>query len=253
MTDVSFIQRSRIGRGIFLLREQTLEVTTSVFGVNSARMFSLSSISPDYQPVAQRFWILILVPLILTVLALAAVSWILHDDRIQDTLAIYPLMLAIVWTIVTFNGVPRVELFVFFDHWRKPLFYIVREPAQRTDCERFIAALVDRIEMVAHGQRQEARHPISPIASAVKLASSDSAVGLKREDRWKLSIGCGVLAAAFPLIRLGGEWIEITFFVEMLGIAGGLLFGVLSFLAKERLRLLALFGLGLALIAPVIR
>lgn len=51
--------------------------------------------------------------------------------------------------IATLRGVPRVEIFVFFDHWKKPLF-IVREAAQAAACNAFVHDLIDQIEALDH-------------------------------------------------------------------------------------------------------
>ena len=83
-------------------------------------------------------------------------------------------------------------------------------------------------------------------------AVTPSQVQAAAEPYWKLAIYSGVLSAVYPLaaetVTALKEW---TFLVVMLGTFGGLLFGVFSFVAKERMRYVSLVGMALALIAPL--
>jgi hypothetical protein len=251
MADISFIQRSRIGRGIFLLRKDALEVTISSFGTKSSNRYLLRSIAPDYQLVAHRFWILIIAPLVLGIAAASAGVWILSRPTLPADLAILPALFALALLVASFRGIPRVELFLFFDHWRKPLFFIVRERHQSTECEAFLSVLVDRVECSEHGSPPSSPtlQPRDP--SAVRFPEADGErLSLAGQHRWVATVGCGILSAGFPIIA-PDEWANLTLMTVLFSTAGGLAFGVMSFVAKERSRLLAVIGIALSFVAPL--
>lgn len=251
MTDISFIQRSRIGRGIFLLREDTLEVTVSSFGTKSSNRHLLRSIDLDYQLVAHRFWILILAPLVLGIAAASAAVWILNRPTLPADLAFFPGLFALALLVSSFRGIPRVELFLFLDHWRKPLFFIVRERHQSSECEAFLSVLVERIESLERGSPPASSPIQSRDSSAVKLPEADGdRISLAGQHRWVAAIGCGMLSAGFPIVA-PDEWANLTLMVVLFATASGLTFGVMSFLAKERWRLLAVIGIALSFVAPL--
>lgn len=252
MAGISFIQRSRIGRGIFLLRDDLLEVTILSFGIKSTNSYPLRSIEPDYELVAQRFWILILVPLVISAALMGLTYVLVSQQMLPKAAAIYSALFALAFAIGAIRGVPRVERFLFFDHGQKPRFYIVRERHQTAECEAFLLMLVERIEQHEHGAVQIVA-PTRPavIESSVSLPNADGVrLSAPGENRWKIAIVSGLVSAGFPILATDA-WVDFTLLVVLLATGSGLSFGVGSFVVKERWRWLSLIGMALSFVAPL--
>jgi hypothetical protein len=135
-----------------------------------------------------------------------------------------------------------VVFYQFRNHWGNPIFNIVRERKQARECDAFVAQLVQCIELLAN------EVPPAPEARADGGSALSTTVG---QDRWKVSIILGAFAAALPLWQgalhyLGDMAFPFVFLVCVVGVA----MGVLSFLAKETWRWLALVGMALSLVPP---
>ena len=255
MPDATFIQRSRVGMSIFMLRADHLDVTVYHFGAKSSRQIPLKSISSEYQLMAQRFWYLILVPLVLAAACIGVAYAILSEEALPHIWTIYVVIFFVSAVVATLRGVPRVEVFVFFDHWKKPLFFIVREAAQAEECNAFVHDIIDHIEeRESDSPKTRSAHATgqSPGAAAAALRVAPKNRLARSEPHWMIALASGIFSAGYPLLAERvtglGDWM---FHMVFLGTFGGLLFGVLSFLAKERMRLLALVGMAFGLIAPV--
>lgn len=223
----------------------------SSFGTKSSKRYLLRSIASDYQLVAHRFWILIIAPLVLGIAAAGAAVWILGRPTLPADLAILPALFALALLVAALRGIPRVELFVFLDHWRKPLFFIVRERHQSTECEAFLSVLIERIECLERNALPTSTPSQPHDSSAVKLPEADGdRISLAGQNRWVIAIGCGMLSAGFPIVA-PDEWANLTLMVVLFGTMGGLSSGVMSFLAKERWRILAVIGIALSFVAPL--
>jgi hypothetical protein len=255
MEPVIFIQRSRLGRSIFMLGSEHLDVTAFNFGMKSAQKFSLKSISTDYQVIAHRYWFLILVPFVMAAACIGLSYAILSQDAIPHGPVFHVGIFLAAFIIATFRGVPRVEHIVFLDHWKKPLFYIVREAAQAEACNAFVDDLIDRIEEIETGIPRTASPPVTlrgSISVRYGQTVASSQMQVRSYHYWILAICSGALSAGYPIAAETVAALKQGMFpVVILGTFGGLLFGVFSFVAKERMRVLSLAGVALALVAPL--
>jgi hypothetical protein len=250
MAGLTFIQNSRLGRSIFQLRGEQLEVSW-FGGARAKKTFPLLGISPDYYRGRRRFHLLYIVPGVFGFFGLGAV-WI---ERVQNIVEhqfifLYPWILALAGIVGIIRGVPRVEFFQFYDHWRRPLFYLVRERSQADECDDFVRVVLDAIERVQAGDPLPATIP-PPAVSSVRLPDAHEAYFVG-EIRWQMSIALGNLSVLLALLPqtntdLGG----LLFFIVFGASVGGMLFAWLSYQRKERYRHFALVGAILSLTAPL--
>ncbi len=252
---MAFILRSWTGRRIFQLRSDTLTVSGEYFGQKSIQEIPLRSISPDYQRQAQRFSLLIVVPLILGALCLTLVVWLLTaDNEVVQALATYPAIFFIASIVTAFRGVPRTDFFVFSDHWKQPLLSVVRDPKQAKEFDTFVHELLDRIERIERDLPPTAANPVAPtMVSAVSVPTLDDAdSGAPSEWRWLASVIAGALSAAFPwLPKVAPIFDPLVFPVVFFASVGGLCWGIGSFMGKEPRRPWSILSLVLSVIAPV--
>lgn len=248
MSAFTFIQDSRIGRSCFQLRGDQIEVSW-LSGAQGGKTFALRSISSDYDRGLRRFPVLFLFPGLVAAVALGASALLLAQDVVPHDFVTYPGMFLIAGVVGVIRGVPRVEYFQFYDHWRRPLFYFVREAGQAEECDDFVRAFLDQIERVQRGEPAPAASPPPPISS-VHLPSAHDAYFVG-EIRWQISLVLGGLSAGLPFIpqfdaALGG----LLFFIIFGASVGGLVSTWIPYQGKERYRHLSLIGAILSLVAP---
>jgi len=255
MAHLGFLQRSRIGKAVFILYSETLEVTTHRLGARNVQVFPLHTLSADYHRTAERFYSIIVIPLVLA----GACMWLINvllvaDHPLAEGFLIYPFVGFFAFGWAALRGVPWVELLVFSNRGGHPVFYIAREKDQVDECDAFVDALLDHVEMIRQG--------VSPEDIREKKRRSESSVHLPgrskgrvfgpTEGRWKLSLAAGVISSGFqPLVENTVTLHDWILPVVLFSTIAALLFGVLSFIAKERLRYLAVFGMALSLVAPI--
>jgi hypothetical protein len=230
------------------------------FGLRSSAVHPLRTISADYTLAARRVHFLYVVPLVFGAVCFFMIRAMLNHPLPEgvNTLIIYPMMFLGAAAVAVLRGLPRIELFVFYDHWRKPLFYFVRETSQRAECDAFIQELLSRIE-------QSDCEPDPPTAETAAPALPDrpSAVVMPRDasinvfgasqPRWIISVICGIIA--FEFSQFANQITDdpaVYFLVIMPTVGGALVFGVLSILAKEQKRFLSLAGMLLGIAGPLI-
>jgi len=247
----TFVQRSRLGKKIFQIRNGVLEISTSRLSTGFAEhRFDLQTLDPDYQPRTGRLHILLILGGVGLVLSLA-VLWGLQNQTVIPREAVpyfsyWPgMMLAVSLGWVVY-GTRRVEYYVFCNHWKKPAFDIVREPAQTEECTRFILALVEHIKLAQSDlPAAERQTRAQAITSELLLVAPPPPIRRK----WKLSILCGVLACGLPLIpglaNLIDPLLELIVFALCAGSAAWCYF---SFDAREPHRWWSLVGAGLSAI-----
>jgi hypothetical protein len=239
-----FIQRSRLGRSIFALRGDQLEITSHLFGRKSETEIPLRMISSNYEVDARRYFVLIIVPLLFAIGCITIFCLLLRQEAWPQMFAMYPAMFTVMFVWIALKHVPRVEYFTFTDHWKKPLFSIVRERAQSNECEAFIRELLERIERTEKG--------LSPVESP-NTPVVDEDYDQPREQRWLLSILAGGVATGFPLIsQVLPEVAALTLAVVLAATTCGLIAGVQSFIRKERMKYGALLGIALSVLPFVI-
>jgi hypothetical protein len=241
MTDRVFIQRSRLGRTILVLRDSEIEVTVSNPNQSRSERFPLGTISSDYavQSVHFNFGVVALF-----FISVAGIAWAIVLSRLGGPFSIFAMYVAIFAGAMALAGVrliPRFDRFVFSDHWKRPLFFIARERGQREECDKFVRELLSRIERT--GASAEPAVPKPPL-------DFEEAVDAEPEWKWKVSVVAG---AATLVATIAGVYdpdvASVAFFLV---IGGPMCVGVSawqSFAEKERHSQRALLGVALALIA----
>jgi hypothetical protein len=248
--DVVFIQRSRVGRTIFTLREKELEVASHAFGQKYERTLPVRSISADYQVGAQRINRMIVGPVLVALACFSAAAWLLTHDMWPQMLGLYAGMLGVSFLLLGLRFIRRVEYFTFRDHWQRPLFSILREHEQSEECNSFVCQLLDRIERAESGQPEEARiRAAAPPMSAVRLPD-DSGRERPPNHRWLVSIIGGAISTVFPPVSESFVASPAALAVVVMFSTIGLIWAGMSFAAKEPKRLWASLGIVLS-IGPI--
>lgn len=236
----TFLQDSRVGRTYFRLVQDRLEVEPIAWKAGP-RTIPLRSINPEYFRGSRRFHRLYLIPTAIAAAGIGIVNYVLAQDELPNQLAIDGMVLVIAGTIGFVRGVRGVEYFQFFDHWKKPIFFIAYESANRSACEDFVRDLLDRIEHPDRGESVETVANVDPHSEAAARPTS--------ENRWKVALTLGCLAAALPFVpeidsMTGGLLFMVVFALEV----GALAAAYLAYEAKEHGRHYALLGAVLSLI-----
>lgn len=252
MEDYVFIQRGRLGRTIFRMRGDQLDIDVWRFGLRGRSSFALRSLSPDYEIRAVRVHWLYLWPAFVALVAGVIIYLMLSVPFPFRSLVIYPGIFLAVGVAGFVHGLKRVEFFLFSDHWKRPVVQVLREPGETKACDAFVTELIYRIE------QSNAGLPI--LVTPEDSASPRSAVRLPLlpEDSrpaaagncWLLAIVCGFLGAAPlavpPLADRGGEGLLLLMFLL---IVAALVYAALSYAQRERHRHRALIGAILALVS----
>lgn len=228
-----FILRSRIGRRIFTLKDDVLEVSVTSLDRRSEAVIPLRRISPDYEVGAARNNSAIAILLIPGVL-LGYFAWfLLSQDRIPRYLAIYPIIFGGAFITAAVQLIPRFEYFVFKDHWNRPLFTILRERGQTAECEAFIHAILDSVE------------GIEPTTSCADEAFAEPPA----QYWWIFAIVAGLGAVVVHVLASRNALVAFYYvpFV-VLASGGGISAAIGSFLTKERQKWWSLIGLVLSAI-----
>jgi len=250
MSDPIFVQKSRVGRTVFQIRGDQLEIYARNFGRRASGRIPLAQISSDYELVARRFPVLIYAPLGTAALSYALIYAAFHQTTVPREIATGPIVFFAISVLAVFRGVPRLEIFVFQDFWRRPLFYIVRESGQADACNAFVAALLDRIQAAETGEPVDPTTP-SEFASSLPKQGLAAVFG-SGQNRWWLALVAGIVSAGVPpalqdLPAFDPYMLPLVIFASI----GGLLCGTLSFVARERHRYWSLLGMAFSLVAPL--
>ena len=251
MSVPTFIQNSRIGRVIYQIRDGHLQISASKFGrgFNECRL-ALRSLNPNYTPRFVRLYALLVIPFVLALLCGVVIRGLFHQTLIRQEALIYiyqwPVTFGVVFLILAIRGIRRVEFFEFRNHWGKPVLHIIRERKQAAECAAFITVLVAHIELAQSDLPPEERTKLL----RQLVDDSTGASGLRPgQDKWKVSIGLGVLAVVFPLVPAVNYSSDPSLFpIIFLLCVGGAGFSIFSFLAKEPRRWWSVLGLVLSLI-----
>jgi hypothetical protein len=249
MADLAFIQKSRIGRKFFLLKDDSIEVTLTFRGKRQQERIMLRTVNDDYERIARYFRSLVVVPLVLSGFCFWIVYVILGQDRLPHEFGLYPGIFALSFLLAAIKGVPKVDTFQFYNHWERPIFYIVRERNQAEECDAFVGELLHRIECAEKGVQLRGEEQANSYA---QLTPGSLGLLLVGEYRWKTSIVLGALSAGLPwLTQITHRFDDYLFMLIFGATVGGVSFCVLSIQSKERFRFLSLAGAALALIAPL--
>jgi hypothetical protein len=238
MQDIVFIQRSRFGRTIFVLRGETLAITARQFGVETAHTYHVALIRADYRVSTRRAVGFIILTAVVGVVATGAIWFLIRHPPPWEHFVKYPaiVLLACLWQ-VWLHARP-LETFMFTDHWQQPLFSVVREPHQARECDAFIAELVDGIGRLERGQPA-----VDPAQTIPDLPDDPPA-----EVRWIIAVSAGIVAFVFPLVAWRFAAVGL-FAIPVVVVTGtcGLLATVQSYSARERKRRWCWLGLGLCI------
>lgn len=241
MADYVFILRSRLGRVIFTLKADRLEIYQKNFGRAETVEVALRSISPDYERVARRLPLWMLWPgFALVTICMGAYALLVSQDIGPREWAVYPAFcgLVLLWSITQL--LRRFDCFVFRDQWNREIFSIAREENQAAECDAFIRTLLDRIEAAEAG-----RPPRADPAPAEETIP-------RAEVKWKICLGAGILAMTLPLLNPIEPMMNFFIIVLVMGATTvGLLAASSAFSTKERMRYWCVLGLALC-VAPYV-
>ena len=234
-----FILRSRIGRNIYVMRDDALEITSRLFGTRHEQRIPIRTISPEYGVRGTRLLrvvTLLLLPVAACIIALRLLARIPH---VPDEMMWFPAEIGAVYLIAAIRFIPRFEWFEFKDHFGRTRFTILREPAQREECDAFIHALLDRIEGIEENSEEGSN------------TAPESIPPTDREGipRWKLAVGLSLFAIVVPpAARAMGESSDFFVIVPLvIGTGGSIVSAFYSHAWKERRRVWAFVAAAAAL------
>lgn len=252
MAALVFIQRSRLGRVVFTLRDDELEVMTQFFGNRFERKIPIRSIATDYHAVAHRSTRLIVLFLILAGVCIFLARLAFTQSVLPTIVGIYPTMFAVGFAAGALAFARRLEGYQFTDRWQRPLFVILREHDQIEECDAFVRELLDRIERQDAGlPLGNGREPPQRAASAVRVGTGEGEEAPAAQ--WKRAIIAGVVAAGYPLafFRMP-ELAEFSLPVFIVASTAALMTSGLSFVRNEPRKYWSLLGLALCAIPIVL-
>lgn len=241
-----------MGRKIFEIRDGAVFVSVRRFGRLRERRVSLSSLNLDYGTVAQRNHGAIVYSLG-GVMLFGGISWALWHLRSLPAgagmLLLYLPTIALGLSLISLiRWCPRMEFYVFTNHWRRQALAIMRERAQGEACDEFVRKLVVSIEA------DQATTPPANLADllAAQEGGVESSDGLAGGfQKWRASLAFGVMACALPLVPPAAHYLGALLFPLVFAFCvAAALFCVLSFAAKEPRRWWSLLGLASSLVPP---
>jgi hypothetical protein len=236
-----FILRSRVGRNIYVIRGDTLEVSWRLAGAYHNFKLPIRSISSDYEVRGARHLRGVILLLLPVALCIAAYRFLLHHPEWPDFLLQYPMYVGATYALAAIKLYPRFEWFVFKNHFGRPVFTVLREPRQRAECEAFIHALLDRIEQAEEGAAAE------PAMADLAAAAEPGAI-----PKWKMAIAFALFSFVVPPVwYLLGERSDIIVLLPgVFGSGGAIVTAIMSWAEKEHRRRWALVA-GLAALIPI--
>lgn len=250
-----FIQRSRIGGAIFVLRPETLEISEGRGHNEMNTTFNLKNLASDYDIRARHFPILVAIPLGISAVLTFVARLLYLAPELPSIFYIYALMFAAIFLVAAIRGTPAVEFFVFNNRMGKPQFRIVREKNQSEDCNNFIRLLVERIEKSERGEsliwsESDATRPV--LESSVRYGES-SVNDLSKGNWWKgaMVFGCGSVCT--PVVFYSNpDYHGFAFMLTLLLMTVGLMAGIMSLTNKEGRVFLVIVGMILSLVPAML-
>lgn len=249
----TFIQDSRLGRVIFQIRDGCLFISSQHFGRQIEDRVDLRSLTSNYEARAVRLYSWLVICLAGCLLC-AVVMWGLWRQTTvpRDALLIFGTWAAMSFGVCLLGAIratPRLFFYVFSNQWGNPALNLIRESRQAAECDAFVAELVAHIELAQSGLDQAAR---VRLLSELDTIVDESLGQAPDADKWKLSIGLGVLAVGLPAFPGLVEYSAgLLFPLIFLFCVGGMGFSYYSFLRKEPQRWWSLLGGALSLIPPI--
>lgn len=142
----TFIQNARLGRTIFQINGEYLEIDSHLFGDRNEWKVLLNSIDPDFEVGHVRMHIPLILFFGLTLGCLISAAFCFNSERIPGmflAISIYGAGISF-WLACVFWE--KLEILSFQNHWEKTEFQIIRESKQQAECDVFVAALIKAIE-----------------------------------------------------------------------------------------------------------
>ena len=231
---------------IFEIEGEYLHINGRYMGAKVRKRVLLRSLDPDFDYEIRRYLVPFVASMALVLIMAVLMRFILSTDYFPHVLAIWP---GYGLGIALFGGLiwwPKFAFFVFSDQWGKPAVRLTCEGKQRGECEAFVAELVAAIEnpglMLS---------PDPDVEEFEVEAIGETKTEPKSNWRWLVSILMGSLAVGLPWLN----WL-----MDVLGVLGfmmvftfsvlGAVCGIWSFLYKEDMRYMAIYGVLLSLIPP---
>jgi hypothetical protein len=146
MAEYSFIQRSRLGRRLFVLDCTRLVVSGRRAGRAFEAIFPLSDVSPSHERVSGRYYVLVTFPL-----AIAATISILIRGLVARTVVPCGIILIPGCLLVGYflfqavKGISPVEIIRFRNRQGIVLFDVVKEASQAAEFEEFISEVLSKL------------------------------------------------------------------------------------------------------------
>lgn len=220
------------------MKGDVLEISLSQASNRGQTQIPLRRISTEYDRFARRVPILYLPYFALCVPCCILVWLILRQNVVPHETIFSPCLGVLFFLMLAIRGLFKVEFFQFYDHWKRPIFFVIREGKQSSECDDFVQTLLERLEQIENDQPlidvEEKFAP--PIGISLPSPDEVSALGYG-ENRWKAAIIFGVISAGLSwpnaVVLLIGDFQTLI----VLGAAiAGAAFSVFSFIAKERFR-----------------
>lgn len=242
MPDRVFIQRTRLGRTIFVLRDAEIEVSQEIRGTLANTHFPLRLISSDYTVKTVQHHVAVAISLALVACCAGGLVYVFKHDSIPPIFGYFPAYGLVIFLIVALKLTPRFVVLEFADHRAKPLFSILREKEQANECDAFLRDLLDRIERAgsADGPIQTAPLPEPETADDIDAAP---------EWRWQVALVAGAFACLAPIVAHlvpGMSLFKIPTF--LLGAVVACTATLYSFIENERKKFWSVIGIALVVV-----
>jgi hypothetical protein len=233
-----FIQRSRLGKRIYELKDSTLTISGTFQFKKFEKKFPLGFTSPDYIRVRRRLHYLVQIPIVGVCIGLLALRIL---SFLPWGLYIYVVYLSGTWIVVSvcqaIRGIPPVEVVVFKNTNGKAQFDLVKEKKQSREFEEFVAKLTSAI-------RGEVRSTEMQMEIDADLDASKS-----NSYFWISSLVVGSLWLEISYLKF---WVTMEtgwdFFTGFLASLIGVGLCIASFAKNEKLRYLSLAGAALTFV-----
>jgi hypothetical protein len=142
------VQKSRIGRRTFEIRDGHVEIAWKAEGKNTQIRVPMTDIDPECEELVVRRPYMFIVPLALAVLVTLATRALLVQQTVPKYFAIWTGMCIPLFLWQAFRGLPPVELRRFRNRKGEVVFDVVREKTQARDVDDFIADLRMQIKAI---------------------------------------------------------------------------------------------------------
>jgi hypothetical protein len=241
MSNEVFIERSRLGKRIFELKDSTLTISGTSRLKKFEQTFPLGFTSPNYIRARRRLHSLIQRPLVAACFVLFMIrSLSFLPSGLYALVVEFLAFIIVVFVLTAIRGITPFEVVIFKNTSGRAQFDLVKEKNQAKEFEEFVA----NIESAIRGE-------VGSTSTGIHLAL-DQADDESRPNSYfcisSLAVGSLWVEVSHLVfwVKFGGSDSFVGFLVSLLAV--GLCLG--SFVRGEKLRFLSLVGAALTL-APL--